>query len=66
MGIFSPLHNGPFELKPYEVAWASEAIVYVSVDEVNGNAAPDCRSHLALWQRWQAMLTGLWRTHDGP
>ncbi len=53
MEIFSPLTNGPFELEPFEVAWVREAISYVYIDEVNGDAKLDLRAQISVdGQRW--------------
>ena len=53
MEIFSSLRNGAFELEPYEVAWVSEAIAYVYLDEVSEGARLDLRAQISIdGQRW--------------
>jgi hypothetical protein len=36
METFSPVANGSFELDPYEVGWATEAIAFVYVHQAYG------------------------------
>ncbi len=53
MELFSPLENGPFELEPFEVAWAREAISFVYITEIHGNAEFDLRVQISIdGQRW--------------
>lgn len=53
MEVFAPLYEGPYYLEPYEVAWASEAIAFVYVDEVNGGAELDLRAQISVdGYRW--------------
>lgn len=53
MQVFSPLPTGRFELEPFEVAWASEAIAVVYIDEVNSGASLELRAQISVdGARW--------------
>ena len=64
MEVFAPLTNGPFELEPYEVGWASEAIAMIYIREAYG-PAPVLRLQVqisvdgARWIDHHATLDGI-------
>ena len=47
MQVYSPLFRGPFELEPFESAWASEAISIIYVDEALDHAELDLRAQIS-------------------
>ncbi len=51
--LFSPLYPGDFATEPYEAGWASQALCFVYVDEVHGEASLEMRVQVAAdGQRW--------------